>query len=114
MKQRNRQLLKPCIRDPISTWSPHADAQNGKGVCGMSDSVSPKFGGNSPNDTIEQLKALRGLLSVEDDDGRRVLYQEDETGDHCYYHLCREVDGHKSGCAIEVAERTLRLIQASS
>ena len=66
------------------------------------------------NDAIEQLTAaLRGLLTVEDAKGRRILYQEDADGDHSYCHVCEEVDGHKDWCAVGSAERALRLVQAN-
>lgn len=64
------------------------------------------------NDAIEQLTAaLEGLLTVENAEGRRVLYQEDADGDHNYCHVCEEVDSHKDGCAVGIAERVLRLVQ---
>ena len=65
-----------------------------------------------PNDVIEQLTgALKGLLTVEDAKGRRILYQEDADGDHGYCHACEEVDGHKDGSAVGNAERVLRLVR---
>ena len=65
-----------------------------------------------PNNTVEQLAAaLKGLLNAEDADGRRILYQEDADGDHGYCQVCKEVDGHNSGCPVEGAQRVLRLMQ---
>ena len=63
-------------------------------------------------DAKGQLRAaLEGLLAVEHA-GRRLLYHEDATGDHGYCHACEEVDGHKDGCAVGIAQRVLRVVDA--
>ena len=51
-------------------------------------------------------------LTVENAEGRRVLYQEDADGDHGYCQVCEEVDSHKAGCAVGIAERVLRHVQS--
>jgi hypothetical protein len=64
------------------------------------------------NEVIEELaSALKGLLTVADAKGRRILYQEDADGDHSYCHVCEEVDGHKAECAVGSAERVLRILR---
>lgn len=66
------------------------------------------------HETIKQLtEALHGLLTVEDTTGRRILYQESADGEHSYCEVCAEVDSHKAGCRVGVAEDALRDLQRS-
>ncbi len=59
--------------------------------------------------TIDGLTAvLKALIAVRGADGRRVLYQSDETGDHGYCEICKEVDAHRPTCAVGHAEDALR------
>ncbi len=68
-----------------------------------------------PNDVIEQLvAALKGLLTVEDAKGHRILYQEDADGDHCFCHVCEEVDGHQDRCAVGNAENVLQRVRSNA
>ena len=39
--------------------------------------------------------ALKGLLTAEDAEGWRILYQEDAGEEHGYCQVCREVAGHR-------------------
>ena len=74
----------------------------------------------SPNDVIEKLTAaLRTLLEARDRDGNRLIYGEHRESvrntvvmEQC--RVCDEVDGHRQGCVIGDAERTLREIQGAN
>jgi hypothetical protein len=53
--------------------------------------------------------AVKDLIAAEDAQGRRLLYQEDGSGEHGYCRVCEEVDGHTNRCAVGQAEGVLRL-----
>jgi hypothetical protein len=57
----------------------------------------------TPHDAIEQLSAaLKGLLTADDAEGRRILYQEDTDGERGYCQVWRDVDGHRNAVRLRV------------